>query len=364
MKEPITKVKRNYGIDMLRLVAMFFVVICHVLGHGGVMKNATGYNYSVSSLLQIVAYCAVNCYAIISGYVGYKEEDNYHYTKYLKFWIPVFFYSVGITIIFYVINSGSVGIKEIIWAFFPVTTYEYWYVNAYTALFFLIPWINRLIQNITEKELNRLIFVLFMFFSVYLTFSTWFADTFTLGGGYDFAWLIILYIAGAWIKKNKINEKWRVSFWITMITICIAATWLWETFAPVAKRLFVSYISVTIVLMAVGMVAIFSRLQLSSRMISIVRFFSPAAFGVYLIHSQTWIWRELMSDRFSWIANYKVYTLPFIVVGCAGGIFIICLLIEKLRLVLFEVLKINRLIQILERRLESVLNNCFIKIGG
>ena len=44
MKEPITKVKRNYGIDMLRLVAMFFVVICHVLGHGGVMKNATGYN--------------------------------------------------------------------------------------------------------------------------------------------------------------------------------------------------------------------------------------------------------------------------------------------------------------------------------
>ena len=248
MKEPITKVKRNYGIDMLRLVAMFFVVICHVLGHGGVMKNATGYNYSVSSLLQIVAYCAVNCYAIISGYVGYKEEDNYHYTKYLKFWIPVFFYSVGITIIFYVINSGSVGIKEIIWAFFPVTTYEYWYVNAYTALFFLIPWINRLIQNITEKELNRLIFVLFMFFSVYLTFSTWFADTFTLGGGYDFAWLIILYIAGAWIKKNKINEKWRVSFWITMITICIAATWLWETFAPVAKRLFVSYISVTIVL--------------------------------------------------------------------------------------------------------------------
>ena len=183
MKEPITKVKRNYGIDMLRLVAMFFVVICHVLGHGGVMKNATGYNYSVSSLLQIVAYCAVNCYAIISGYVGYKEEDNYHYTKYLKFWIPVFFYSVGITIIFYVINSGSVGIKEIIWAFFPVTTYEYWYVNAYAALFFLIPWINRLIQNITEKELNRLIFVLFMFFSVYLTFSTWFADTFTLGGG-------------------------------------------------------------------------------------------------------------------------------------------------------------------------------------
>ena len=187
---------------------------------------------------------------------------------------------------------------------------------------------------------------------------------YTRGGGYDFAWLIILYIVGAWIKKNRINEKWRVSSWGIMITIWIAVTWLWETFAPVAKRLFVSYISVTIVLIAVGMVAIFSRLQLSSKMISIVRFFSPAAFGVYLIHTQTWVWRGLISDRFSWIANYKTYRIPFIVVGCAGGIFIICLLIEKLRLVLFEILKINRLIQILERRLDSVLNKCFNKIGG
>ena len=72
--------------------------------------------------------------------------------------------------------------KEIIWAFFPVTTYEYWYVNAYTALFFLIPWINRLIQNITEKELNRLIFVLFMVFSVSDIFYLVCRYIYTLGG--------------------------------------------------------------------------------------------------------------------------------------------------------------------------------------
>lgn len=31
----IVKTGRNYGIDMLRLVSMLFVVILHVLGHGG-----------------------------------------------------------------------------------------------------------------------------------------------------------------------------------------------------------------------------------------------------------------------------------------------------------------------------------------
>ena len=32
---------RNYGIDLLRLFAMFMVVILHTLGHGGVLNAAT-----------------------------------------------------------------------------------------------------------------------------------------------------------------------------------------------------------------------------------------------------------------------------------------------------------------------------------
>lgn len=38
MKTKVGNEKRNYGIDMLRLVAMFFVVIHHILGHGGGIK--------------------------------------------------------------------------------------------------------------------------------------------------------------------------------------------------------------------------------------------------------------------------------------------------------------------------------------
>ena len=34
--------KRNYGIDLLRLVAMFLVVVLHVLGQGGVLANVRG----------------------------------------------------------------------------------------------------------------------------------------------------------------------------------------------------------------------------------------------------------------------------------------------------------------------------------
>lgn len=43
--------KRNYGIDLLRLIAMFMVVILHVLGQGGVISATTGLKHHIAWLL-------------------------------------------------------------------------------------------------------------------------------------------------------------------------------------------------------------------------------------------------------------------------------------------------------------------------
>ena len=73
--------KRNYGIDLLRMVAMYMVIILHVMYQGGILGNLSGNTeYAVSWFIETVAYCAVDCYAIVSGYVGYREEEKpYNY---------------------------------------------------------------------------------------------------------------------------------------------------------------------------------------------------------------------------------------------------------------------------------------------
>ena len=76
--------KRNYGIDALRLISMLGVVALHVLGRGGVLANAAGKKYAVCWFLECLAFCAVNCYGIISGYVCYSEEKKkFHYRNLL-----------------------------------------------------------------------------------------------------------------------------------------------------------------------------------------------------------------------------------------------------------------------------------------
>ncbi|MBQ5998579.1 MAG: hypothetical protein IJL70_03820 [Treponema sp.] len=39
MENALTQNQRNYGIDLLRILAMYMVVVLHVLGCGGILEN-------------------------------------------------------------------------------------------------------------------------------------------------------------------------------------------------------------------------------------------------------------------------------------------------------------------------------------
>ena len=66
--------KRNYGIDLLRIVLMFMVCMLHTLGQGGILKNCGDKTVekAVFYLLEVICYCAVDAFAVISGYTATK----------------------------------------------------------------------------------------------------------------------------------------------------------------------------------------------------------------------------------------------------------------------------------------------------
>ena len=86
--------ERNYGIDLLRLVSMLYVVILHVLGQGGVLGAVAegSAQYQIAWFLEVWSLCAVNIFGIISGYVGFTEKEKPHiYANYLVIWLQVVF---------------------------------------------------------------------------------------------------------------------------------------------------------------------------------------------------------------------------------------------------------------------------------
>ena len=78
---------------------MIMVIVLHVLGVGGIVHtvDATSPTYVPAWLLEFMAYCAVNCYALISGYVGVKSK--FRLSGILALWMQVmFFYGISNTL--------------------------------------------------------------------------------------------------------------------------------------------------------------------------------------------------------------------------------------------------------------------------
>lgn len=299
---------RNYGIDALRIYAMFLVVILHVLGHGGVLDSLTGISKYAAKALDVFAVCAVDIYAIVSGFVGFSNNPKAIKTsKFLTIWTQVFTYSFVITLCAFFIKSQAVGIKNLIRTAFPIATNQYWYFSSYIVVLLLSPWLNKLFAMLSNKDFTKLAATLFGTFSVFTLIANRIqeADSFLLNWGYSALWLIILYAIGAWIKKcditNKISAK---TAWLTL-GVSFAATCIIKALPDPFRIGSISfYTSPTILLIAMAYVIVFAKWQPKEKTAKIIGFFAPAAFGVYLIHDNNHIRAFAITKVGAWLVKF------------------------------------------------------------
>lgn len=337
---------RNYGIDLLRLLSMFMVVALHVLGNTGVFVMAMDAKGIQAWLLETCFYCTVDCFAMISGYVGYSEkEKRYRYGRYLNMWVQVLTYSFGITLACFFLLPGGVSRGELIRALFPVTTRVYWYFCAYTGLFFVIPWINRLMRAMTGVECTRLAALLILLFSVYATLARGVSDPFVLDEGYSFVWLSVMYVVGAWLKKCDVPRRCDSRYLVCGMLGGVLLAWGWRVVVPVVPGLFISYLSPVMVLIAASLVCIFANAKVGAGLKKVAACLAPAAFGVYLLHSHPVLWDRAMKGVFDRLAQTGAAQYALVVLGFALAVFAVCLMIEKLRIWLFRKLGIDAALQ-------------------
>nr|WP_273391206.1 acyltransferase family protein [Actinobacillus porcinus] len=199
------------------------VTILHTLGHGGIVWNGslTGINYDVAWLLEIMSFCAVNCYAMISGYVGINSQIKYY--KLIYFWLQLVFSGLLIAFLCSIFQPEWVNVN--IWkdAIFPIYRKEYWYMTAYFGLFLLLPIINAGINSLLSQQRK----ILFYTISLFLIILPYFAgqDLFFIVNGYSLMWLLFCYIIGTLLAKENlfVNQSKTALFFIYLFAVLITA---------------------------------------------------------------------------------------------------------------------------------------------
>ena len=338
-----------HNLDLLRIVSMFMIVLTHILGKGGLRDAVDGRGdayFFIVWFMQIFAYVAVNCYGLISGYIGLGSESKL--SKIALLWLQVLFYTLVITACFALFGYQLDG-NDWLGAFFPVVTSQYWYVTAYFGLLVFKPLLDKGLRFISDKQLGQLVVGIFLVFSLVPALFNNKVLEYSLSKGFGMTWLIILYILGAYLRRLDL-EKIKTSFLLalylfsSLITFLgmngIGEIWFW-------------YPSPSLVLASLAIFILFAKWKISGqgRLGALIAFLAPASFGVYLIHLHPLIEKHLLVDQFISLLHLEEWLLPLALFCLSFVIYLVSTMIERVRLWLFRRLRLREKLSFLDQYL-------------
>ena len=337
--------QRSYGLDLLRIFATLAVVILHLLGAGGVLGSLTPGSVRHASAwgLEVACSCAVNCYGLLSGYVGYGRSHGRK--KLAVLWLQVALTSVLLTWGVGFFFQRSLTWKELLSPAMPVLTVQYWYFTAYFALYLLMPYLDRMLAGLDGRQSRELIIILALLFSVLPLLPE--KDLFQAKAGYSFLWLAVLYLMGACVKRYqpaKTRPSWQYALGYALCMALALAGKLGGDY--LSARYFpghalgdkaMSYTSPAILLGSLFLLLLFRQVKVRGAVARrLIAFFAPLSFGVYIIHTNRMVWTYLLADHMVWAAQLTAPLLLLAVAGVALAIFLLCAGLDFLRLTLFR----------------------------
>lgn len=363
MKGRINIENRKYGIDLLRIISMMMIVTLHVLRNGGIINSVEELSpqFNAAWILDCVCMASVNCYALISGYVGVNRTPKYH--KLAVLWIQVVFYSLVIMAIFSAAHIAKVTGADYFNAVTPVLTYRYWYFTAYFALFLFMPFLNAMINVLDKRALKALAVLTVAVFSVMSTLSV--GDVFHLNKGYSFLWIAAMYLLGGVTKKLYKEGSANNLLMICCFAAGTAAAFAFYyhgvktgfhaelKYAP-DFQLLTYYNSPAILLSGYSLFILAINSNIKSRAaIKVIKTLSPLTFGVYIIHTNPLIFKNLLADCFIDYALLSPLILILKTLLTVIVIYLLCSGIDFIRLCLFRLIRLPQGLSNLENKITA-----------
>ena len=339
--------KRNAGIDLLRILSMYMICMLHTLGRAGGLsaaKVAGGRYYKVAWLIETSCYCAVDCYGLVSGYVHVNNPP--HLSQILYLYLQVVFLSVLITITTQLLSSTAfcsfihVSRQDWLLALAPITHNSLWYFTAYFAVYAVV-----LVLGDTPTSNNSAMAIVVITLVFQLLPNLVGRDIFLTANGYSALWLFTLYLLGRSARMIIETKGIKPIYLLLGYCICIIVAWAdFMKLIPEFGFTRLDYTSPTIVLAALFLLGLFANLSLATRVERLVISFAQFTFGVYVIHTNPIIWRYL-DNALGFISSYPLSVYLVVIHLAAVLMYICCTAVDGLRLGLFKLLRVKEVVK-------------------
>lgn len=252
-------------------------------------------------------------------------------------WAQVVFYIILIHGVARVCGLEILG-KYILFELSPHNG-AYWYFNAYTYLFFLIPLLN---AGLTALKKPLLLLCISLFSLCCLT-----------GGHYEeYTILLVMYLIGGYLRLHPVHIKVSYGIAATVISLFLTAGFAFANhFDLVYKHSFLPTVITTLALFLLVLKIPFT----SSSVNKIISTLAPLSFGCYLLQCHPFMWRHVLNDTFRQIAAGN--PLPWVILMTIA-LFVGGLILDALRQQLFNLLRLKSCAEKADSMLERLFSHC------
>ena len=341
--------KRESNFEVLRTMAMFFIVVYHCLTHG--VGDGFGFNTDspitlsnvlFSDFMLVFSSIAVNIYVMISGY--FLVDLNFKASRIVRTWAYACFYSCVITILFMVLEVVPFNAMSLGKSLFPISSDAYWFVTQFIGLLILSPFLAVLARQLTYRQ-----YLALLIGGAILCLSI--IPDFPLGKRYYVAhgnsvWsFAYLFMIAGFIKHHlKKVPMGRLSVIVVSLIVLILVFEVIGGYKNGIIFLFWLNYNGLVLILSVAVFVLVRQLQIPEGGIwSVLVKAAPYTFGVYLIHDhllvRDWLWNTVPLSSYCDKWHY-----PFVVVGICFVVFVVCATIDAIRKKLFALLGIDKLI--------------------
>ena len=331
--------QRSTNLELFRIITMLLIIVHHYVVTSALLDIGSPMLDNLMSkrslfLLLLGAWgkTGINCFVLITGYFMCKSQITAK--KFFKLYLQVLFYYFAVNSVLWITGYCTIDTEEFICALLPIGYIYDGFDSAYLLFFLCIPFLNVLLQHMTQRMHAYLLLLLFFLYVVpgTLRFMLYLQMNYV-------SWFIVLYFLGSYVRLYPSRIFENTKFWGICSLICIAVsaasvvvcTWLGVQRGDLQSYYFVAD-SNTFLAVATGLSSFLFFKNLKIPYIPIINKLASTCFGVLLLHSNSWALRAWLWDDF--LNNTGVYQkswMPLHALGSTLAIFLICAGIDLLR---------------------------------
>lgn len=276
---------RDSNIELLRILTICGVVILHYNGKQAFSYvNENSFNYYLLLVLEGLCICAVNLFVLISGYF-LSTNGKRRVIKAIELIVQVVVMNLGIHLLTAILSGGDITVKNTLYAMVP----NNYFVAFYVTLYLISPYINILLNHLSDKQFGILVALSVLLFSFWPTLvdsvsaelGVAYSGIYTtnINGsqqGYSIINFALMYLIGAYLKRKDFNfGKLKL---LSVLTVIIAILTVWQLFQPWIAR---AYCNPLVIALAVILFLIFKGFSIKSKIINSL---AKGAFTCFLLH--------------------------------------------------------------------------------